>query len=118
MEEKNSGNGVDMEKIISDSCSQLCLALANTKDPVLIRDFFDCLFTSSEIKEFSLRWALVREILEGTTQREIARKFSMSLCKITRGSKVLKKEDSPFKKMMDIYAAAAEKEGDCRSPKV
>lgn len=97
---------IDMEKIISESCLQLCAALAHTDDPSLIRDFFDCLFTSSEIREFSLRWALVREILAGTTQREIARKFNMSLCKITRGSKELKKENSPFKKMFEVYAAS------------
>ena len=114
MEEKNDGAraDIDMEKIISDSCVQLCMAFARTDDAALIRDFFDCLFTSSEIREFSLRWALVREIQKGTTQREIARKFGMSLCKITRGSKQLKKENSPFKRMMDIYDAYAEKTQD------
>ncbi|NLK61659.1 MAG: transcriptional regulator, partial [Treponema sp.] len=39
----------------------------------------------------------------GTTQREIAKKMGLSLCKITRGSRELKKEDSPFKKMIDLY---------------
>ena len=33
---------------------------------------------------------------------EIAKEFKMSLCKITRGSKELKKEDSAFRKILDM----------------
>ena len=44
----------------------------------------------------------MREIDKGTTQREIARKYGMSLCKITRGSRELKKPNSAFRRMLDI----------------
>ena len=43
-----------------------------------------------------------KEIDAGVTQREIAKKYNMSLCKITRGSKELRKENSAFRKMLDI----------------
>jgi TrpR family trp operon transcriptional repressor len=45
---------------------------------------------------------LVKEIDKGSTQREIAKKFRMSLCKITRGSKELSKSDSAFRKMLEL----------------
>lgn len=84
--------------------SELCSALARSDDPVLIGEFLECLLTPTELDEVSSRWALVREIDSGTTQREIARKMGLSLCKITRGSREFKKENSPFKQMIDIYA--------------
>ena len=62
---------------------------------------FRSLFTASELRDFATRWLLVREIDKGTTQREIANKYHMSLCKITRGSRELKKNDSAFRKLLD-----------------
>ncbi|MBO5136874.1 MAG: transcriptional regulator [Spirochaetaceae bacterium] len=80
---------------------EICGILSETDDQQLIKDFFVCLFTPAELEDISKRWLLVKEIDKGTTQREIARMFSMSLCKITRGSKELKKENSAFRKMLD-----------------
>ena len=45
---------------------------------------------------------LVKEIDSGATQREIAKNYRMSLCKITRGSKELSKSDSAFRKMLEL----------------
>ena len=45
---------------------------------------------------------LVKDIDAGVTQREIAKKYGMSLCKITRGSKELNKPDSAFRKMLEL----------------
>jgi TrpR family trp operon transcriptional repressor len=36
------------------------------------------------------------------TQRKIAEKYGISLCKITRGSKVLKKDGSVALKVLDL----------------
>ena len=111
MEEKLNGappgalGAEEVERIADESRAQISQVFAAVDDPALISEFFTCLFTPSEIREFSLRWALVSEMLEGKTQREIARRFGMSLCKITRGSRELKRENSPFKRMIDIYAA-------------
>ena len=99
----------EVDKIADMSRIQISEVFAAVDDPALIREFFTCLFTPSEIREFSLRWALVNEILEGRTQREISRRFGMSLCKITRGSRELKRENAPFKRMIDIYAAISGK---------
>lgn len=84
------------------SVEEICALLAYIKDPQLIKDFFECLFTKAELKDFSNRWCLVKELEAGTTQREIAKKYGISLCNITRGSKEMKKENSAFKRMLKI----------------
>ena len=89
----------------TDAIAEICLLLAHIDDVNLIREFFGCLFTKSELKDFSNRWHLVKELEAGTTQREIAKKYNMSLCNITRGSKELKKEDSAFRKVLSILAS-------------
>ncbi len=94
----------ESEIIRQKAFEELCSALASADDPAMIGAFLTCLLTPSELQEVSSRWALVREIDAGTTQREIARKMGLSLCKITRGSRELKKENSPFKQMIDIYS--------------
>jgi len=99
----------ESELIRQKAYQELCAALGRATDPVLIGDFLECLLTPSELQEVSSRWALVREIDEGTTQREIARKMGLSLCKITRGSRELKKVNSPFKNMIEIYREIEQK---------
>ena len=90
-----------LEKKINEGYDELVSLIAKTDDANFLTDFFECLFTKPEKIELAKRWLLVKEIEKGTTQREIAKMFGMSLCKITRGSKELKKEDSAFKKMLE-----------------
>ncbi|MCQ2612728.1 MAG: trp operon repressor [Treponemataceae bacterium] len=85
----------------AEGFDELCSCIANTDDKDFLKDFFCCLFTNAEIYDISNRWLLVKEIDKGVPQREIAKSFGMSLCKITRGSKELKKSDSAFRKMLD-----------------
>lgn len=75
-------------------------ALARCGDQKLVEGFLQELFTPAETKEMGKRWALVRLLDEGMSQRSIARELGLSLCKITRGSKELKKENSAFKRMI------------------
>jgi len=82
---------------------ELSLALARCGDPELTRAFLQSLLTPNELQEVSTRWALVRLIDDGMSQRNIARALGLSLCKITRGSKELKQEDSPFRTLIDLY---------------
>ncbi len=87
---------------MEDSINEICKLLSMIDDKDLIYDFFGCLFTKPELNDFAKRWCLVKELDAGTTQREIARKYNMSLCNITRGSKEMKKEDSAFKKVLKL----------------
>jgi len=59
------------------------------------------IFTPSEIDTLSLRWQLLKDLYEGKTQRKIAAEHKISLCKITRGSRLLKARDSYLKKVLD-----------------
>ena len=99
-EEKNENQ--NCENIVSDTIKELCHLIMQSSDENFLHDFFSCLFTKPELKDIANRWLLVKEIDKGTTQREIAKKFGMSLCKITRGSKELSKPESAFRKMLDI----------------
>lgn len=98
----NKVKPIQENKELNDSLKDMCQLLANVKDEKTIYDFFCCLFTPSELEDFAKRWLLVKEIDKGTTQRKIAEKYNISLCKITRGSKELKKEDSAFRKFLDL----------------
>jgi len=81
---------------------ELSRALASTTDGELIEAFLRSLLTPSETADVAARWALVKALERKVPQREIAKNLGLSLCKITRGSRELKKEDSPFKKMLEL----------------
>jgi len=70
-------------------------------DAVLIEDFLYSLLTPAEADEMAKRWALVKELSTGMPQRKIAEELGLSLCKITRGSRELKKEGSAFKALLE-----------------
>lgn len=85
-----------------EAFDELVGAVAATDDRELLADFLRSLLTEYEIDEITKRWALVRLIDDGMSQRNIARELGLSLCKITRGSKELKKENSAFRRMITI----------------
>lgn len=59
-----------------------------------MRRFLDELLTEGELRDITLRWRLLEQLQEGMTQRKIAERLKISLCKITRGSRILKKKGS------------------------
>lgn len=101
MSEKDENKIEISDQLYSDTMKELC-KIFTQEDEGLVADFIDCLFTPAERRDIVKRWLLVKEIDKGTTQRDIAKKFSMSLCRITRGSKELHKKDSAFRKVLDI----------------
>ena len=48
------------------------------------------ILTKSELETLSKRWCILKKLSQGLTQREIAKEFNVSLCKVTRGAKILK----------------------------
>ena len=93
---------VSMEQNLESAMQEICSLLSRHHEQDFIYDFFGCLFTPAELRDFAMRWVLVRELDSGVTQREIAHKYGMSLCKITRGSRELKKPDSAFRRLLDL----------------
>lgn len=86
---------------------EMSTALAHTGDPDLIEDFFYSILTPSERDTIAARWELVKLIDQGVSQRKISDMLGLSLCKITRGSKELKKENSAFAKMIKAFRQVA-----------
>jgi len=80
---------------------ELAEVLAQIRDPALMERFLRSILTPSELAEISGRWQLVKMLDQGLSQRRIAQALGMSLCKITRGSRELKKKNSAFKEVIE-----------------
>ena len=92
----------EKDDYLKNCYEDLCYIFSVTTDIEDIKKFFKGLFTPAEIKDFAERWLLVKELKKGSTQRQIAKDYNMSLCKITRGSKELKDPESAFVQMLNI----------------
>ncbi len=77
-----------------DSLDEIIINLCKINNEEIMKKLLTELFTPSEIKDITLRWQLLKMLAEGISQREIASTLGISLCKITRGSKILKDENS------------------------
>ena len=86
---------------VDENLKELSLTLSKVKDSVLIEEFLRCLLTPAEIADIAGRWALVKALREKKSQREIAKDLGVSLCKITRGSRELKKDNSAFARILE-----------------
>jgi TrpR family trp operon transcriptional repressor len=85
---------------VREQIRELCRVLSVTENAELLEDFISCLLTPSETADIASRWALVKSLRDGSTQREIAKNLGVSLCKITRGSRELKKPSSGFLRIL------------------
>jgi len=85
-----------MEKAEEDLIS----IFAKTTSVHDMKRLFNDIFTPNEQKDFILRWQLMNELYQGVPQRKIASEHKISLCKITRGSKILKDKESIAKQIL------------------
>jgi TrpR family transcriptional regulator, trp operon repressor len=88
---------------LEENFRELVSVLADIDDPELTEQLLRQLLTRGEVREISGRWELVKLLESGLSQRRIAERLGMSLCKITRGSKELKKPGSALKLVIDQY---------------
>ncbi len=65
-----------------------------------MRQFFDEILTTAEARDLALRWMLLQRLNAGVPQRKIAEELGISLCKITRGSRILKDRKSVTVRML------------------
>lgn len=80
--------------------TDLVALFAKTTDQQEMLKLFEEIFTPAERKDLALRWNLMQELYRGKPQRAIAKEYHISLCKITRGSKILKQKDSLCRKIL------------------
>jgi TrpR family trp operon transcriptional repressor len=93
-----------MGSITARGLHEIAETLAAIGDAALIRRFLESLLTPRERNEIAGRWELVKLLDRGESQRHVAKRLGMSLCKITRGSRELKRRDSAFKAVLDEHA--------------
>lgn len=68
------------------------ISLFNSKKEIC--NFMVEILTESELETLSKRWCILKDLSQGETQRNIAKKYNVSLCKVTRGAKILKNRKS------------------------
>jgi TrpR family trp operon transcriptional repressor len=81
--------------------NELIKVFTEISDEKKMRKLFEEIFTPAERETFEQRWNLLNELQKGTPQREIASKYGLSLCKITRGSKILKDKNSVLSEILE-----------------
>jgi TrpR family transcriptional regulator, trp operon repressor len=63
--------------------------------------FLGEILTPAELHDLALRWELMNKLSHGDSQRQIASELGISLCKITRGAKILKDTQSISRKFLE-----------------
>ena len=86
---------------MKNTTRELIDVFAQTENRQEMEVLFQEIFTPNEIDTLTLRWQLLKDLYEGKTQRKIATEHKISLCKITRGSKLLKAKGSYLKQVLD-----------------
>ena len=90
----------DREREAIEAYDDIINVFAATTDEEDIKALFDDMFTDSERRDLVNRWLLMKDIYQGKPQRQIAADRSLSLCKITRGSRMLKKENGFMRRLL------------------
>lgn len=65
-----------------------------------IFSFLSDILTDSELIDLNKRWRILKMLKKGVSQREISKELGVSLCKVTRGSKILRNENSVITKYL------------------
>ena len=85
---------IETDGIIKMSIKEISQILSELKTSAEVEQFLDEILTSSEIETLSKRWRILEMLKDGFTQRDIAKELKVSLCKVTRGAKILKDKDA------------------------
>ena len=78
----------------NDEIQMMARVFAGIHDPRTMRRFMEEILTPAEMRDLVLRWRLLQRLHGGEPQRRIAGELGVSLCKITRGSRILKRPES------------------------
>ncbi|MFP4473800.1 MAG: Trp family transcriptional regulator [Candidatus Omnitrophota bacterium] len=70
-------------------------------DPKDMRRLLNELLTANELEDVWRRWQIMRDLSRGLAQRDIAERHNMSLCKVTRGSKIMQDKHSICRQIIE-----------------
>ncbi|NIZ47565.1 transcriptional regulator [Spirochaetales bacterium BR208] len=71
--------------------------------PIEVYTLIRQILTEKEFSDISKRWDIAKMLHSGVTQRQVASDLHVSLCKITRGSRELKRPNSVIKKAVTMH---------------
>lgn len=83
-----------------DTFDELIELFKKVNDHETMACLFREIFTEKELSDLVLRWELMKGLHRGETQRSIAARHGISLCKITRGSRLLKDPNSVINRLL------------------
>ncbi len=86
------------------SLTDLAAVLAKLDDPESIERFLHDLLTPAEIQALTERWAIVRMLAAGMTQREVALALDVSVTTVTRGNRQLQHGAGGFTHAITLLA--------------
>ena len=87
---------------MDNSLREICNSVNQLPDVEQIEAFFKEILSEKELEDIQLRWELMKKLKEGESQRNIAKELHVSLCKITRGAKILKQPDGIINKILSV----------------
>lgn len=82
----------------SSNYSNLVDFLLAAKSRKEMQDLLEDLLTPQEVESLEERWQIVQRLLEGKTQRKVAKELEISVAKATRGSRVIQYGKGTFEK--------------------
>jgi TrpR family trp operon transcriptional repressor len=97
---------------VNEALAHLAEATVLVTDPRELEKFLSELLTPAELHDLVLRWKLLELLEKGVSQRKVAEALGISLCKITRGAKILKRPDSIAARVLAQKKRLAQKECD------
>ena len=92
---------MNRNNIDGNQLQKISKAVKNLHTEIEIEAFFKELLTKAELETLSKRWRILEMLKEGHTQREIAKELQVSLCKVTRGAKIMKNKNSILAKYIE-----------------
>ncbi|MCH5150745.1 MAG: transcriptional regulator [Spirochaetales bacterium] len=84
---------------MDNSLTEICRSVSQLHTDE-IELFFREILSEKEIEDVQLRWELMKKLKKGESQRNIAKDLHISLCKITRGVKILKQPNGVINRIL------------------
>ncbi len=78
----------------------LAEVITSIKSPALAEAFLHNILTPAELDEISKRLEIVKRLLKGVPQREVAKQLGVSMGTVSRGSREIKYGANGFKKIL------------------
>lgn len=88
------------EIVNNQNLSELSEIISKLNTSEEVETLLNELLTQSELSDVMQRWNILKMLNNKESQRNISKMLAVSLCKITRGAKILKNEKSLIRQIL------------------